>query len=289
MLLTSKLGLPRAWRFVFVALVSLCLSRPTLAHDGLHERIATATREIEEAPKVAALFVARADLYRQHAHWDLAFEDLKSARDLGGEETELDLVRGELLHDLRSEKIASEALDKFLSQNPRHTRGLSVRAVVLEALGEYRLAANDWSSIIKWSQQLRPDHFVSRAQCVSKLGDKHLAEALGGLDEGLALLGSLPSLHLCAVELEVRTAKFDAALARIERLIATTQQNGSWLAKKGDVLATAGRNKEAKLAYEDALRAISKLRPKRRRTQSAIDLMTHILARLKELKKSDNS
>ncbi len=259
------------------------LSAVALAHDGLHEQIAHATREIEETPGDAALLVMRADLYRQHGEWHLALSDLQVADELEVSGTELEFVRGAVLNDLRSYKSARTALDKFLKDEPRHVRALQVRASVLESLGEFELAAQDWTQSIQLTSPPKPEQYVARARCLARVGSAKVDEALRGLEEGFLRLGAITSLHLCALDIETKAQRFDAALTRVDGLIERSARKDQWLAKRGDLLVHAQRFDDAKLAYEDALRAISKLHPKRRRTPATLDLIAHIKARLSEL------
>ncbi len=270
-------------RLVLAGVFCAILAAGTYAHDGIHERLRAATREIDSSPCDASLYVKRAELYREHGQLDQALQDLERAHELNENDNSIDLVRGRVLHDLQCYKLAQEALDRFLARNPQHIGAHQVRARVFEALGEFRAAVREWTKAIQLSNPPTPDQYVARAKATSKLGGDQVAEALRGLEAGMKRLGSVTSLHVCALDLEVQAGKFDAALARIDELLEHSARKDSWLAKKGDILADAGRKPAARAAYKAALEAISRLRPKRRLTESTQQLSLHIRTRLVEL------
>ena len=74
----------------------------------------------------------------------------------------------------------------------------------------------------------------------------------------------------------------DAALARIASLPEVLAGRPDWLARRGDILAAAGRDDEALTAYADALAAIEGLSAKRRTVEVTIALearLRRLLAR----------
>ena len=84
-------------------------------------------------------------------------------------------------------------------------------------------------------------------------------EAIRSLDEGIARIGSVVTLHLRALALEESLGRIDAAAARLEQLAAESERRESWLKRRGDLFARAGRAVEARAAYSAALAAIDSL------------------------------
>ncbi len=88
----------------------------------------------------------------------------------------------------------------------------------------------------------------------------------------MAALGPLVSLGFEAIDLEVRLRRFDAALARIDQLSAGSPRRESWLVRRGEILEAAGRDAEARQAYESAMDAIAALPAGRRAVPAVADL-----------------
>ena len=259
-----------------LAVVSSGPTQRAFAHEGLHDRIERVNLEIEQHPTEARLFVERAELHRQSASWAPALEDLARASGLTNADTELELVRGRLMFDMRWYESARKALERFLQRNPNHVVAHEANSRVFEALGEFQMAAESWTQAIRLSRVALPEMYVARANCVSKTGADRTSEALAGLEEGFRKLGRITSLHLCALDIELAAGQHDAALARIEELLVVATRKDLWLAKRGDVLSAAGRAVEARRAYEDSLRAISRLLPKRRRARATLDRIKYL-------------
>jgi predicted Zn-dependent protease len=79
----------------------------------------------------------------------------------------------------------------------------------------------------------------------------------------MARLGPLPSLALPAVDLDVRLGRWDSALIRLDALLRQAPSNPSWIARRAEILARAGRTDEARAERARALRQIDAHRPGR--------------------------
>ena len=66
--------------------------------------------------------------------------------------------------------------------------------------------------------------------------------------------------------------KNDAALARIDTVMARLQRKETWLERRAQILRAAGREEEAKKNYHDALAAIGRLPPAHRLTRMTLEL-----------------
>ena len=90
-------------------------------------------------------------------------------------------------------------------------------------------------------------------------------------------------MHLCAVELEVELQRYDAALGRIDTLMARSARKDSWLIRRGDILKKAGRKKAARTAFTAALKAIESLPSSRRRVPATVAQIQRINKELEGL------
>ena len=104
--------------------------------------------------------------------------------------------------------------------------------------------------------------------------------AVDGLDEGIQELGPLVLLESRAIDLEVKRQRYDAALVRIDQVLAGVSRKEKWLARLGEILETAGRAQEARAAYKDALKAIESLPSRHRQLAASQELETYLRALL---------
>lgn len=259
------------------------------AHGDLHEQIEAVTMRIAEAPASAPLHLKRAELHRAHRQWGAALSDYARAAALDPDLAAVDLGRGLLFLETDAPRAAREALDRFLARHPAHAEARAARARALVRLGEPAAAAADLTAAIAASPRPRPEYFIVRAQVIAAGGEPRIAEALRGLDEGIARLGPLVTLQLLAIELELKRHASDAALDRVETLAAVSPRKETWLTRRGEILEQSGRLREARLAYEAALEAIGTLPESRRGTRAAEELAARIRTGLERVASAADS
>jgi tetratricopeptide (TPR) repeat protein len=233
---------------------------------------------IAEAPASAPLHFKRAELHRAHRQWEAALADYARAAALDPDLAAVDLGRGLLFIETDAPRTARDALDRFLARHPAHAEARAARARALVRLGEPEAAAADLTAAIAASPRPRPEYFTERAQVIATGGESRIAEALRGLDEGIARLGPLVTLQLLAIELELKRHASDAALDRVETLAAVSPRKETWLTRRGEILEQAGRLRDARLAYAAALEAIGTLPESRRGTRAADALAKRVRA-----------
>jgi len=253
----------------FVWLVAICvgLSFAVDAHEGLHEQIAAITAKIKRDPKNASLYLQRGELHRLHRDWMRAAADYDRAEHLQPGLQIVDLARGKMLFDSGKLQRAKLTLDRFLSRQPGHYEGLITRARVLAKLGNRMDAAKDFTQALSLSSVSEPELYIERANVLAA-DVRRIDEALRGLDEGVNKLGPVVTLQLAAIDLELRRKNFDGALVRLDQIAAQSQRKESWLVRRGEILKLAGRDEEARAAFNAALNAIESLPPAHRQSRS---------------------
>lgn len=259
------------------------LATQAAAHGDLHEQIEAVTVRIAEAPASALLHLKRAELHRAHRQWEEALADYARVAALDPDLAAVDLGRGLLFIETDAPRTALDALNRFLARYPAHAEARAARARALARLGEPEAAAADLTAAIAASPRPRPEYFTERAQVIAAGGEPRIAEALRGLDEGIARLGPLVTLQLLAIELELKRHASDAALDRVETLAAVSPRKETWLTRRGEILEQAGRLREARLAYVAALDAIGTLPESRRGTRAAEELAKRVRAGLERV------
>lgn len=274
-----------------LGLVLAVLPLSTPAHSGIHEQIEDASRRIAAAPADPQGYLQRGDLYRIHRDWDLAQADFGKALQLDASAAGAELELGRTCLDQGAPQQALEHLDRALARQPGNVRALVTRAQAWRALGKPLAAAADYSRAIEQFPgpgKPLPEYYLERARAWAAAGDEHLGKALHGLDEGLQVLGNILTLALYAVELETQRGHFDAALQRLDPLLAAATRKEFLLLQRGDILAAAHRDQEARQDFLAAQVAIAALPPRHRHTRSVQQLETTLSARLQAAAPEDD-
>jgi Flp pilus assembly protein TadD len=265
-----------------ILLIFLCryLLEPVqaFAHEGLHEQIAEVTAQIKLYPNDASLYLKRGELYRLHRNWQQAIADYQQVKHLAPELEVLEFAFGRLFFEAGQFKQANKWLNRYLLHNPQNVEALVLRAKVLARLGRHRAAANDYAKVITHSSKLKPDYFIERAWQLINTGRNGRLAALAVIDEGIKKLGPIVTLELFAIDIEVASRQYAAALERLERLAVQSPRKESWLVRRGEILLQAGRIAEAHKAFEQALAAIESLPAYHRYTKATVTLENRLRA-----------
>jgi tetratricopeptide (TPR) repeat protein len=272
---------PFALPVAVVAALAFLIGEPSWAHDGIKGQLETVSLQIDANPTNASLLVHRAELYRLAREWKLSGADLDRAARLNPALAAIDLVRAHTLLDTRQFQAAVDAASRFLGREPDHLDARLVRARASAHLGQSRASAADFSRVLE--ARPLPDIYIERARALLLPGAPDAAVALEGLDAGIARLGPLVTLELEAIGIEVRLKRYDAALARLERISAGAARKETWLARRGEILELAGRAGEARTAYAAALAAAIEPSTRVRHTAASAALVTRLRTRLGRL------
>lgn len=270
-------------RTIALAIVLSFASARSAAHDDIRAQIEAVTARISESPDDAHLFLKRGQLYQLRKAWKAGLADFDRAARLEPSLDSVDLARGRLLFDAGRPKPAEVSLNRFLRKHADAGAAWLTLARVHRRLGRHAEAALDFTRAIDHLNEPKPGHYLERARALAALGDDAIDLALRGLDDGIHRLGLLVTLQTYAIKLNLRVRDYDAALQRLETISARSRRKERWLAYRGDILMSAGRNAAARGAYERALAAIGILRPRHRMTKAVRVLDEHIRAALASL------
>ncbi len=227
------------------------------AHGVTSEQLKQLTAQIQRTPNNADLYLRRGELHRQLGHAKAALADFAKVQALAPARLEVDLYRARLYLEAKVPARAQRVLDRYLKFRPTHTEAILLRAQTNAKLGERALAIQDYTTALARLSQPKPELFLARAQL--QADGKQFAAALTGLDEGIAKLGSLVTLQLMAIEVEVKRKRWDAALTRLDGIAAQSERKESWLVRRAEILLLAERKDEAQQTLVAALAAIQSL------------------------------
>jgi tetratricopeptide (TPR) repeat protein len=257
------------------------------AHGDTHLQIALLDRQIAEHPREAALYAERSELHRIHQDWESASRDVEEAARLDPLWREADLARGRLLLEAGRPADALEPLNKYVRRNPQAAGGFLTRARTHAKLANGVAAAADYTKAFALQKAPTPDDFIARSSALLAAGPDHRAEALAGIEEGIARIGSIPTLELEAARIEEQLGRVDAALARLKRLEDRFERKDSWIMKRVELLERAGREREALQARADVLKTIEALPEWARNEPVTLKLYSECRAKLSAAPASD--
>jgi tetratricopeptide (TPR) repeat protein len=239
------------------------------AHDDPDATIQRLDVKIAAHPDDAGLWQSRSVLHRRAGDFARAHADLDRSVELGLGAADADRDRGLIRFEEGRLDEAEALLRLAREQTPDAPATLLGHARVLVALGRFDEATATYARIVSRAPQSAPDVWLEHVHAAAAC-DR--ADALGAAiqvaDAGIAAIGSVPGLEQAALDLELRTGRVDAALARLDRMAARIGRRDAVLIQRAEILERAGRPMEAKAAYAEALAALESL-PDARRTSLA--------------------
>jgi tetratricopeptide (TPR) repeat protein len=270
-------GLPVAGVLLALSLTSASL----FAHPSGQELLEVLDEELAEAPNDPSLYLERGLLWLDLGQPERARRDIDRAAALEPGLAAVDLARARWELAVGSPRRAEEALGRCLDRHPDHVTCLLLRAEAKEREGDPEGAAAAYRRAIAVLPQPGPDLYGARARLL--VAASRPDEALEVLDEGVQRLGPVPSLLAEAVDLAEATGKRQVALERVGELLDAGADPATWEARRGAILAGAGRTSEARRAYLRALAALERRPAGRRSTRALMDLEEGIRSALSRL------
>lgn len=224
------------------------LTGPAWGHGAYHERLAQLATELEKTPNDPALHFQLADLNGQHGDWQMALLNLDRVDELAPGKYLTALLRGQAWLTGGQPAKAKTALDPLLAEHPECARGWLLRARVAQRLGDGPGSLADYREALRRTPAPEPDLVQETADALAVQG--FTQEAVQVLAAAIEKLGAVPSLALRAMDLEIATKNFDAALTRVEALQKSAPRPEPWMARRASVLAQAGRIEESRAAWQ---------------------------------------
>ncbi|MCA9243401.1 MAG: tetratricopeptide repeat protein [Phycisphaerales bacterium] len=260
------MGFERRFRSGFAAALILAASAATaFAHEGIEARIADLSRQIAQSPDDAVLYLRRGEYRRLGSYFNAALIDFGRAAVLAPDLEGLALARGRSLLAIGRIDAALAQLERACCDAPEDPTARVELGRALRAASRYEESAACFAEALRMLPTPRPEHFIEHAD-VLVLGPGGAAAAIAALDAGIGRVGAVVSLQLRALELEAQTGECDAALRRVDALIASAHRKEMWHLRRGELLEQASRPVAALEAYCDCIDAIGLLRARHRNT-----------------------
>jgi len=217
------------------------------AHGAYHDLVERIEAELKKSPADAALHYKLAEAHAGHEESKACLMEIAVVERLAPGVYPTGYLRGFALHTAGSQEEAKKALDEFLIANPDHVEALATRGRVLVKLGSSTAAVADFQKAVKLTAAPNTVLIVDLALALRDSGKP--AEASQAINEGLKTATDLPTLLLCALEIETASGAWDSALGRIDALQKTAPRPEPWMAKRAALLTKIGRTDEARTAW----------------------------------------
>lgn len=240
--------MPPSHPLLTFALTGSLLAGPAFGHGGFHERLAQLAAALEKTPNDPALHFDLADVNGQHGDWQMSLLNLDRVEELAPGKFLTPLLRGQAWLIGGQPEKAKKALDPLLAAHPECARGWLLRARAVQRLGDSPGSLADYREALRRTTVPEPDLIQEAADALAAAG--FAEEAVRVLAAGIEKLGPIPSLALRAMEVEIATKNFDAALTRVEALRKSAPRPEPWMARRASVLAQAGRIEESRAAWQ---------------------------------------
>ncbi len=230
------------------------------AHGPDHEVIVALTAELARNPGDPELLLHRGERYRSHGDLASARLDFQAAL---SNNPACQPARLRLALVARDQDRSSRSpSNSSIKPSPPNPPTFSRASLAPMSSSDPAATAKRFPNTIE-SSPSRPSHdltssFPDPARS-SRTTPTRGHEALEGIEDGIRRLGPVPSLQLHALELEERGGRVDAALGRIDAIMAGMERRERWLARRGDVLLAAGRARDARAEYQRARAALDRL------------------------------
>lgn len=192
-------------------------------------------------PENPVLYIRRAHIYAELAHWDEAFADLDKAAKYG-EPLSAALIKGEFFSRMGEWEKAREQFDWVISREPDHFRALHGRAEAQAALKQQRAALADYLHVFSLKPDAPSGDYRKAAKLMLAL---HGADkALQLLDNRMAVTGPIPQLQNMAIDIDAGRGNATGAIKRMSRLSEPERSSPFWH-KRMATLQLQAKNREA--------------------------------------------
>ena len=240
------------------------------AHGSQYEQVVEITAALEKKPGDPGLLLLRAGLHRSHQDWEAASQDIAAAEKAGAGAGPLALARAELAVSRLEWEAAARELPVLAREMPENPQAWRLAALVQTTRKQWTEAVTACRAVIKNAAPPLPEDFILLARALRAGGADD--EAITTLDEGSQHLGEISVFLEEAAQIEADRGRWDAAFARIDRLIAKSPSSPRWLARKADLADRAARPELAAATRRVALAAMEALPPTRRNIPAFAEL-----------------
>jgi predicted Zn-dependent protease len=232
---------------------SLTMIIPLGAHPSPSHSLGEIDSHLAETPNDPALLIRKTELLLRTNHAKLARPIAEHALKVSPGDPAIQLLMPKLLE---AEKRSAEALDaatQITVKHPDFAPAWAVLAHLLHRSGNVDDAISAKLRQLDAEGPANPGDFLTAAAWLrdrKSPGDAEIAISI--LDRAIAQFGPLTGLQQYAIQLECLLYRHDAALKRIDVLVANYQPSASFSLQRADILEAANRHQQAAAACDSA-------------------------------------
>ena len=267
------------WAAIFV--------QATWGHGDRSEHLARLDAAVEANPDSLDVLLRRAEARRRFGHHDESLADLDRVLVLAPNHDYVHYLRGLTYFDRGELADAEASLRRYIRAKPESPSAHTALAETLMQQGWHREAGDEFTLAIATHPTPAPDLYLARAQAYRAAGEEFQGLAIRGLDDAMASLGPLVTLQRLAIEIERDLGNHAGALRRIDAVLADAPRKESWLAYKGRILASTGREQDALDAFRLARATLQSLPLRVRSSPAMVSLEASITTHLESHLNSD--
>lgn len=241
-----------------------CVPLSAWSHGDLHDQIDRVSQHLKGGHPKAAHYLKRGQLYLQHGNYPDAITDLGKSLEL---ETELNVAHYHLAQAhlaMGNSDTAEHHIKLFLKPLGQEnygglSRGYALLGKIHQKKNEHLEAVQAFEKSLQNNMQPAPVDYLQVAGSYVKLGKEYQQKALDILDQGIVRLGPVVTLQEEAIELDLLSGSYDAALNRVKTLRSQGINEANIYFKQASIMSQAGRFEEAQASYKKALAEIERL------------------------------
>lgn len=275
---------------IYTLLVGFWLvSASASAHESPEHRIKQLDDQLDQMephPSIESIkfMLQRADLNRRQGAWDSVLFDYERIAEQQPENADMLLGRSRTYLGKEQFDEADFWATRLLQLQPEHAHAGLVQARALVGMGDHLAASGVFERAIQRLRTPLPEHYLEHARIVLGTENQDSVDnsllAISILDKGAAHLGNPVSLHSFALEIERQAGELEAALRRIDMLIARNGSLLNWRLQRAELLLEMKRDRAARKELDNTLQQIGQL-PDQRRHRRAIQTTTQHALQLK--------
>lgn len=239
---------------LWCALGLACLSSPLHSHPDPSHTLAEIDGHLAAAPDDPGLLTRKAELFLKTGHVRQAIPIAVKVLSLAPDDPSALLLQARVSSARGNHEAAIKRVEEINLRFPDFAEAWALMATL-----RHRAAQTD-EAIAARLRQLEtdahpdPGDFLNAADWLSQRGtpgDKEMAIAL--LDKGILRYGNVTELQRTAIRLECSLARYEAALKRVDVLVAKYRPSTEFSLIRADIHEAAGNHSEAASACDSAI------------------------------------
>ncbi|GAA5129169.1 tetratricopeptide repeat protein [Luteolibacter yonseiensis] len=241
-------------RFPLPALGLACLIVPLSAHPDPGHTLAEIDSHLAESPDDPELLRRKAELFLQTGHVRQAIPVAVKALSISPDDPATLLLQARVSVARKNPENAITRLEEINRRFPRFADAWALMARLRHEAGNTDGAITAKLRQLETDDQPAPVDFLNAAAwLVQRAGSGDADMAVSLLDRGIGLFGNVIELQRSAIRLECSLGRHDAALRRVDTLVARYRPSVEFSLLRADIHEAAGRYRDAASACDSAI------------------------------------